>query len=200
MSLTTTQDIITKFELFIGDETELSSDEELDLLQKCYNKVLASAEWEFLKTEATGPISGMAITVPADFDRLTTDQKIYLGTAYNPFTVIPFTERRSYLNNNAFVYYNAVTSTFNFMLSQSDVYSFDYIFVPPTLDLVSSNPIFPIRFYDMLYHAMCIDSDIINLSDKARSYARENTQKYESILNDMRSWNMKLSGFNTYGI
>lgn len=200
MSMQNTQDIITKFELYFGDETSLSSAEELDLLQKKYDDVLHSEEWEFLKKTATGSISGTDITQPADFDRMTTDQTIYLGSANREYIVVPFTGRRKYTNQNGVFYYDALNEKFVSMMSQSDTYSFDYIYTPPALDLVSSNPVFPTRFYDMLYHAMCIDADIINMSDKARSYASLNLKMYNNMLDDMKSWNKKLSGYQTYGV
>lgn len=198
--MNSSQDIITAFELYIGDETELSSVEELALLQKKYNEVLASEEWEFLKKVATGSIAGTDITQPADFDRMTTDQTIYIGSASQVFKVIPFTDRRKYTDQRGFFYYDAKNQKFVSTQSVSDTYSFDYIYVPSALDTTSSNPVFPVRFYDMLYHAMCVDSDIINLSDKARSYAKENQAEYFRILTNMKSWNKKLSGFQTYGI
>jgi hypothetical protein len=198
--MTTTQEIITAFELFIGDETELSSQEELNLVQKIYNKVLASEEWEFLKKEAAGTVSGTTINQPSDFDRLTTDQNIYLGTNQQQINIVPFTERRLYRNANGYAYYDAKNEQLVFTFTQNNTYSYDYIYVPPQLDTVSSNPVFPARFYDMLYHGMCVDSDIINLSDKARSYAKENQFNYESILNDMKTWNKKISGFQVYGV
>lgn len=198
--MNSTQDIITAFELYFGDETSLSSVEELALLQKKYNEVLQSAEWEILKKTATGSIAGTDITQPADFDRLTTDQNIYIGSNYRLFNVVPFTDRLKYRNMVGYFYYDARQSKFVSTYTVNDTYQFDYIYVPPALDTTSSNPVFPVRFYDMLYHAMCIDADIINMSDKARSYASLNQSKYESILADMQSWNMKLSGFNTYGI
>lgn len=198
--MNSSQDIITAFELYIGDETELSSVEELALLQKKYNEVLASEEWEFLKKEATGSVSGTDITQPTDFDRMTTDQTVYIGSASQIFKVIPFTDRRKYTNQRGYFYYDAKNQKLVSTQSVTDTYSFDYIYVPTALDTTSSNPVFPIRFYDMLYHAMCVDSDIINLSDKARSYAKENQAEYFRILADMKSWNKKISGFQTYGI
>lgn len=193
-------DIVTAFGLYFGDETSLSTAESLALLQKKYNEVLMSADWEFLKNTATGSISGTDITQPADFDRLTTDQQIYIGSGSQNFKVIPFTSRRMYENQRGYFYYDAKNEKFVSTVSLSDTYSFDYIYVPPALDLVSSNPVFPVRFYDMLYHAMCIDADIINLSDKARSYAKENQMKYDNFFNSMRSWDMKNSGFQTFGV
>lgn len=198
MALTTTSDIIQKFELYFGDETSLSSQEELDLLQKKYDEVLASEEWEFLKKEATGTISGTDITQPTDFDRLTTDQNIYLGTALQQFSVIPFTNRRNFNNQNGYFYYDAKNQKFVATTSQSNTYAFDYIYVPPALDTTSSNPIFPTRFYDMLYQMMCVDADIINMSDKARSYAQLNQSMADSSLADMKSWNKKLSSMQSY--
>jgi hypothetical protein len=198
--MTSSQEIITAFALYFGDETSLSSAEELALLQKKYNEVLQSAEWEFLKKPATGSISGTEIKQPSDFDRLTTDQNIYIGTNYQKFNVVPFTDRLRYRNMRGYFYYDARQGKFISTYDVNDTYTFDYIYVPPALDLVSSNPVFPVRFYDMLYHAMCIDADIINMSDKARSYASLNKAKYEDILNQMKSWNMKNSGFQSYGI
>ena len=198
MALTTTQDIIEKFELFIGDSTELSSSEELDLCQKVYNKILASEEWEFLKKEATGSVSGTDITQPEDFDRLTSDQTIYLGSNNQVRQIIPFQDRRQYQNSKGYVYYDARQQKFVFTQSENDTYSFDYIMVPPTLDTTSSNPLFPVRFYDAIYHGMCVDSDIINLSEKARSYAQLNQLRYDEILADAKSWNKKISAYNHY--
>lgn len=198
--MNSTSDIINAFELYIGDETELSSTEELALLQKKYNEVLASEEWEFLKKELTGTLSGTEISQPSDFDRLTSDQVLYIGTGNQEFIQIPFTNRRSFQNNRGFFYYDAKNEKIKTTSTVADSYSIDYLYVPPALDTTSSNPVFPTRFYDMLYHAMCVDSEIINLSDKARSYAKENFQLYTNILNDMKNWNKKISGLNNYGI
>ncbi len=200
MSLLTTQDIIEKFELFVGDETELSSVEELDLLQKKYNEVLASEEWEFLKKEASGSISGTDITQPADFDRMTHNQNIFIGTRNQEYKVVPFDDRRNYTNQNGYFWYDARQQKFVSSYSINDTYSFDYLYVPPLLDTTSSNPVFPARFYDILYHMMCTDNDIINLCDKARSYRNENIIEAQRLLSDMKTWDKKLSGYNTYGV
>ena len=193
-----TQAILTAFELYLGDSTELSSVEELALCQKVYNKILNSEEWEFLKKEATGSVNGTDITQPTDFDRLTSNQTIYLGSANQQRIVIPFQDRRQYVNNKGYVYYDARQSKFVFTANENDTYSYDYIYVPPLLNTTDSNPLFPIRFYDMVYHGMCIDSDIINLSDKARSYAELNSLRYQEILADAKSWNKKISSYNHY--
>ncbi len=193
-----TQAIITAFELYLGDSTELSSVEELALAQKVYNKILNSEEWEFLKKDATGTINGTDITQPADFDRLTSNQTIYLGGANRQAIVVPFQERRQYTGSKGYFYYDAAQEKFVSTTNENDTYSFDYIYVPPLLNTTNSNPLFPIRFYDMVYHGMCVDSDIINLSDKARSYAQLNQARYDQILADAKSWNKKISGYQSY--
>lgn len=198
MALTITQDIISKFELFIGDSTELSTTEEVDLVQKVCTKIYNSDEWEFLKKEATGTINGTEISQPSDFDRNLSVQRIYIGTNKREFIQVPFDRRREFDNQNGYFYYDARQGKFIFTVAQNDTYSYDYLYIPETVDLVSSNPVMPVRFWDMIYHGMCLDSDIINLSDKARSYAQVNEAKYASLLADMQSWNKKLSGYNTY--
>lgn len=198
MSLINTQNIISKFELFIGDDTELSSSEELDLAQKIYNQMLQESEWEFLKDTDSGSVNGTDIAVPLDFDRMTSKNVIYIGSSNREYIQVPYDERRQYDNRDGFFYYDVANNKLVLTKSVNDTYSFDYIKIPPALDTVSSNPIFPVRFWDAIYHGMCIDSDIINLSDKARSYAQVNQAKYASILNDMQMWNMKNSGYDSY--
>lgn len=195
-----TQDIITAFELFIGDETELSDVEELALCQKVYNEILEEAEWEFLKKEQTGTLSGTDIPQPADFNSLTNKQTVFIGASNTKYAVVPYDDRRAYQDKAGYFYYDArlekLVSTFNV----NDTYSFDYIMIPPALDVSGSNPVFPIRFYDMIYHKMCCNADIINLSDKARSYAAENLKEYQNILTNMKLWNSKISSRKNYGV
>ena len=202
-TLETTQDILDWFEVLIGDATELSSSDELRLLQEVYDEVLRESEWEFLKKEATGSVAGTEIAEPEDFDRLLVEPYIYFGDNRNPFKGIPFGERRAYLNQNNFFYYNARLQKFVLTTSKSDTYSFDYIYVPPALNVETggdaSAPVFPKRFWWMLPHRMATDNDIINLSEKARSYARENAAIAAKKLADMQDWNGSISLYGTYG-
>lgn len=198
MALLTTNDIITKFGLYFGDDTSLSTQEALDLCQKKYDDILQSEEWEFLKTSTSGSTSGNTLAQPADFDRMTVNQYIYIGTGNNIWQQVPYEQRRNFTNSSGYFYYDAKNEQFVFMVDPNNTYSFDYIYTPPALDLAGSNPVFPTRFYDMIYQAMLIDADIINMSDKARSYAAVNNSMYQAGLADMKSWNKKLSGYNHY--
>lgn len=198
--MVTTQDIINNFYTLVGDGTELSSDEELNLLNKIYYEVLRQKDWEFLKKEATGSISGTEITQPDDFLSILSDTTIYLGSNNNPFKLIPFSERRLYINQSNYAYYDARQEKFIFTREQADTYSFDYKYQPAALT-ISPNvvPVFPSVFWGMLPFFMASDNDLIQLVEKARSYAPENRSRGEMILNDMKMWNDRLTMMQTYG-
>jgi len=196
--LDTTAKIISKFEEYIGDSTILSSANELELADKIYREILEMNQWEFLKKEANGSMNGTTIAAPSDFARFSSEN-VYIGSTPMYFNIVPFDDRRLYINQNNIVYYDARQGQLTFPVSQSDTYSFDYIYTPPELDLAGSNPVFPARFNYAIMHLMCVDSDIIELSEKARSYAQENSAKGMKVVDDMKYWSMGLSGYKTYG-
>lgn len=203
--------IITSFELYVDDATELSSSEELDLLQKIYNKVWMHKQWEFAKASGTGTLSTSLpyVTLPANFSHLiennqTTDNSvgidnnavpkvIYVGSSYTPYQVVNWSDRRQYRNQNGYAYLDMANSRFYFTSqpTTADSYEFDYMTMADTL-ITSSTPAFPARFHDMLYHGMAIDDDIILRYPKAASYAPENDAKFKSYLADMCLWNAQL--------
>lgn len=206
--LSTTSQIIEKFELFAGDETELSSSEELDLCEKIYREILASEEWEFLKKPATGTLSTSVdyVAMPTDFDRFSTNQYnkkvVYIGDNYDPYEIIPYDERRLYRNMKGYAYYDARQNRLYFTAQPTEAlsYEFDYLYTPDALTTAGSNPVFPNRFYDVLYHGMLIDNPIIQMSEKARSYQGENAARFAQILNSMKMWNKSINNKDTYGI
>ena len=61
------QKIITRFQLYVDDGTELSTSEELDLLNKIYREVWTDRPWEFSKKSFSGVINGTTISLPTDF-------------------------------------------------------------------------------------------------------------------------------------
>jgi len=198
--LQNTQDIINEFYTLIGDTSDLSSNEVLKLVNKNYFEILRSKQWEFLKKEATGSVSGTDITQPTDFSNLLTENpKIYVGEKANEFMVIPFNDRRLYTNQNLIAYYDARQKKFVCTKTQDDTYSFDYIYMPEALDLVASTPVFPARFWGVLPFFMASDNDFIQLFEKARSYAAENRLRGEMILSDLKMWNDRITMMQTYG-
>lgn len=213
-SLTASQ-IITNFELQVNDITELSSSEELALLNRLYQKVCLDKPWEFLKTPASGSIltdaTGSYITVPVDFayfieNNQYTDNSIGIynnaapkvifvlsaSGAYQPYQIINFSDRRQYVNRTGFAYFDALNNIIRFTGTPAGTtYEFDYIKVPVVL-LIGDSPIFPGRFHDMLVFAMATDNEVLQLSPKATSYAQENTARYQSYFMDMVYWNALL--------
>lgn len=204
----TATEIIAKFELYVDDTTELSSSEELALLNKIYFRVSSSRAWEILKKEATGTMtSTTTITLPSDFEYFvenygytdnqtsrnlnTKGQVVFVNN--NPFFIVNWSDRKQYENNNGVCYLDYRNSVIKFPVAQSAsaTYSFDYKYTPTALTLGTS-PVFPERFHDVFYHGMAVDDMIIQLFDKARSYARENEIAYNSFLGDMEYWNANL--------
>lgn len=205
-ALATAQDIITKFELYAGDETELSSQEEIDLLQKIYNEVCEADEWEVLKTEFTGVQSTSVpyVALPSNFIQMMKNKDrnqkvVYVGAKYDPYYVITFDERRNYRDQKGYCYVDVATSRLYFTRQPDSAESieFDYLAYPPVLT-TSSVLVFPPRYWDVFYFGMLLDNDIIQMNDKRRAYEKENTLEFQKILQNMRNWN---AGFyQDYGI
>lgn len=202
--------IITEFELQVNDVTELSAAEELTLLNRLYQKICADRPWSFLKKAATGTVSsdatGSYITIPSDFAYFVennnyTDNSIGIGnnaapkvifmvtgSAYMPYQIINYNDRRQYVDRTGFAYYDVVNGVIRFTGTPTgDTYEFDYIKVPPQL-ATTDTPVFPGRFHAILQFALATSNDILQLSPKATSYAQENAAIYQSYLNDMYYW------------
>lgn len=208
----TAQQVITLFEQYVDDSTELSSAQELALLQKVFNKIWNKKPWEFAKASVSGTF---ALTVPnipkpSDFSNFLenntyTDNSvsvnnnaspkvIFIGSAYTPFQIINWSDRRQYRGQNGYAYLDLPNSgiTFTGTPAAIDTYEFDYKKQPPTLVLGSAIPSIPVEFQDALYHGMAADHDIILLFPRAASYAKENTDKFNSYVQDMEMWNASL--------
>ena len=206
-----TSEIITNFELFVDDTTELSAQEELSLANKIYRRVLNYRPWEFLKKEATGTLSTSVayVSLPADFaymaennqytnnsaaiDNNASPKVVFVGTNYNPYQIINFSDRRQYRNQAGYAYIDIVNSrlVFTAQPTAAESYEFDYIHNPADLTTATS-PIFPSRFHEIIYHGMASEDYIIQQFDKAKSYVVENQNKYLDYLRDMSYWNSQL--------
>lgn len=206
----TSDTIITQFELQVSDVTELSTSEEYVVLNRVYNKICNFRPWEFLKTSASGSIlsdaDGYYITAPADFayfannhnnteDYIGTDtpKVIFIGSNYEPYTIVNWSDRRQYRNKTGYAYYDIVNGVIRLTGATivGSTYEFDYIKTPTALATTLS-PIFPTRFHEILVYGMAVDNEIIQMSPKATSYAAENQAKYQGIFDDMSYWNANL--------
>lgn len=208
----TATEITAYFETFVDDLTELSTENELTLLNKWYQIICDDRPWEFLKKEATGTMaSTTSIPVPSDFgyfleNRLMTDNSDNFDNNAKPvgilingtkwLQIINWSDRRQYTNRDGFAYYDAQSGTITTTYPQPSgaTYSFDYKKIPDDLT-ANQSPLFPSRFHKMLGHAMASDDMIIQLFDKSRSYRNEHLGQYGSYLAQMAQWNADLQNY-----
>lgn len=199
--------IIAKFHLFMDDTTELSSQEESDLFDKWYNRVMSDRPWEILRVPGTGTQSTTVpyIALPSDFAYLAGNRNetgndtygefpvIFVGTNYDPYKVVNYADRRQYRTQANVAYIDIVNSRLVFAVQPTvaNAVEFDYIKNPAALSSADS-PLFPSRFHDIIYHGMCTDEFVIEQSDKAKSYRAENMAAYNGYLADMAYWNSQL--------
>lgn len=209
----TAEQIITKFELRVDDTTELSTDDELELLNEHYQLLADKRPWEILKKEASGVmVSTTEIgDAPSDFkflveNRNYTDNSIEnednsrpVGILINASTtpkwlrVINWGDRRQYTNSDGFAYYDPTDNKFKTTYPQPTgaTYSYDYKSKPAPL-LINDSPVFPEEYHQVLALMMAVDDMSIQLFDKARSYARENEARITDYLQRMAMWNANL--------
>lgn len=204
--------IITNFELQVSDVTELSTSEELMVLNRVYNKVCDARPWEFLKTQASGSILSDAtssyITLPTNFNYFSennqyTDNSIspqnnasprvvFVGTNYSPYQVVNFGDRRQYRNQDGYCYLDLAGGKIRFFVTpQQSTYEFDYIKIPTAL-VAGADPETPARFDDIYEYAMAVEDSILQLSPKATSYKDENERLYANRMADMAYYNANL--------
>jgi hypothetical protein len=198
---------VTKFGLYMDDTSELSTDESSDLYDKVYSKVCADRPWEFTKTAFSGTTSTTVpyIALPSNFAYLVQNYNtpdisteasrpiVFVGTTYDPYQVVSFSDRRQYRDQDGYCYIDVVNGRLYFTKQPASAVSveFDYCAIPTAL-ANGDSPAFPARFHDIIYHGMCIDSFIIQQSDKAKSYAPEHKTAYKDYLSDMAYWNSQL--------
>lgn len=199
--------IITLFELQVDDMTELSSSEELDLLNAVYQELMASRPWEITKKAATGTTSTSVpyITLPSDFGYLVANNNytergmyaerpvVFVGANYDPYKVVSWSDRRQYREDSNACYIDIVNSRLVFTKQPTSALAVEYDYSSVPADLTTgTSPVFPARFHKMLAYAMAVDDTIIQMSDKAKSYAAENQARYEKYMSDMEYWNSEL--------
>lgn len=204
----TATEIIEAFELQVNDVTELSTAEELIILDRVYQRICASRYWEFLRTVGSGTMSSDAtsyyITIPDDFSFFAenaqytdntmeyngnaTPKVIFVGSTYEPVQIVNMSDRRQY-QNTCVAYVDWVNNKIRFTTTPSSTtYEFDYIKKPAVLT-ANDYPVLPGQFHDMLAIAMAVENDILQLSEKARSYQRENEAKLKSDMDNLIYWN-----------
>lgn len=197
------QQIITQFELQVDDSTELSSTEELQLLNDVYLQTASERAWSILKETATGTIVSGEITLPLDFSFLYPNNNysgtfvearrpvVFVGSTYQPYLIVNFDERRQYRNKSGYAYLDLANNKLVFTVTPTETaYEFDYIKVPELLTL-STSPVFPERFHKKFVYDMATQDSIIQMSDKAAVMAGTNRAEAQRYMGNMSMWDSK---------
>lgn len=202
------EQIIAKFELYVDDSTELSSDEELDLANDIYHAICDDRPWEWLKKEWSGTTNGTTqIDLPDDFKYFietgnytdnSTETEDGTGAKYvfvngSKYLLINWSDRRQYENRNDVCWVDILNNKLVFAQAPDSGLSIsaDYIHKPDDLT-TSTSPIFPSSFHKIISHGMAIDDMIIQLFEKARSYADENQAMYDKYMRKLALYNSQL--------
>src|SRR3954465_11890058 len=118
----TKAETIAAFNLYIDDTSELSTTEESNLYDKVLNFIYRSRPWEILKKAYTGTQSTTLpyIALPTDFSFLVQNHNytdinasadgpvVFVGTAYSPYKVVSWSDRRQYLNQDGYCYIDII--------------------------------------------------------------------------------------------
>ena len=196
---------ITQFELQVDDTSELSSSEELSLLNDVIQSTGFSRTWNILKTSASGTVVANEITLPADFAYIYANRNwasnavesqkpvIFIGTEYKPYVVLNFDERRQYRNSQGYAYLDMANNKIIFnQTPESSTYEFDYIKTVAEVGLADELP-FPARFHKKFVHDMAMLDNIIQMSDKAGNNIEANRAESMRYQNAMNMWDSKLT-------
>lgn len=196
-------DIITEFELQVSDVTELSTSEELKILNRIYRRVCRKRPWEFLKTFVTETIltdaTGSYMALPANFSWFI--PKTYdiennsplatfsIGSNYSPFQLVDYDDRLSYAGRSGYAYLDRVNSKIYFTGSTPPTGTYTFPYIKSVTDLTAADtPLIPTDFQDILIYGMATENSVLQLSPKATSYAPENRNLYEETLSDLELW------------
>lgn len=201
-----TQDIIAKFRTWVDDGSELSAQDELDLLNKVYRLVWTKKAWEFSKKDYSANISGTEVSLPTDFAYIcenasftdnqtnnlignSTPKIVWVGTTY--YIVINWSDRMQYDGKQGYCYIDIRNKKLKFTTNVSGLCRYDYVFFPDDLEL-DDEPLFPAAYHHCLYHLMAADDYVIQQFDKAKSYSEENQARAEYWMEEMAIWNANL--------
>ena len=199
----TIAEILTAFELQVGDTTELSSAEELMVLNRVRRRInrkpMEANRKAFSGTQST---SLPYVALPSDFFRVAQNNNysgpqyysenpvVFVGTLRTPVTLIPFADRGQYVNASDKAYLDLPNERLYFTLQPTATNSlnFDYYALPADL-LINGSDWITNKFPEALIYGMATEDFILQLSDKARSYAPENQAKYLEEMAEIASWN-----------
>src|SRR6185295_16081123 len=129
------------------------------------------------------------IALPADFKMIAPNSEnesiVFVGTTFQPYKVIPLSNRRAYRNVDGYCYIDIVNFRLVFTLQPvlAQAVEYDYIIVPPRLTL-STSPLFTTK-NEIISYGMAAKFSPIEQTEKGLSYKDDNAALYQDKLNDL---------------
>lgn len=188
----TGQDIIDKFHIQVDDDSELSTDDELAMLNDVYGDICDDRDWEWLKETFTGTTSTSVpyIALPVDFKKVVPNKDnksvVFVGTGFDEFKVVSFSDRRTYRDQSGYCYIDIPNQRLVFTLqpTTAQAIEFDYIKIQTDIAL-GTEPLFRSGFHPIIAYGMAARFPQIEQANKLTSYAAENMGLYLSQLHDL---------------
>lgn len=186
-------EIIEDFNVQVDDASELSSAEELVLLNKVYKEVANDRPWEWLKVTATGTTSTSVpyIALEADFKEMALNKDnqsvVFVGTDYQEYKVVPFSSRRDYRDQDGFCYVDVPNQRLYFTLQPTSAKAVEYDYIKRPADITTAtSPLFNSTYHPIISYGMASRFPSIEQAEKGSSYSKENRDEYLRILSDMQ--------------
>jgi len=191
--------IISRYQLLVDDASELSSDEELDLLNEVYGEIQDDRPWEWLRVTATGTTSTSVpyIALPTDFKYIMPNQDnesvVFVGTDFVEYKVVSYSRRREFRNQDGFVYIDIPNFRLYFTLQPITAKTIEYEYIKVAAALTTAtSPLFRAGLHSILAYAMAERLPSIEQADKITSYAPENQVRKQKILSEMATEDAQL--------
>lgn len=188
-----TKDILNYFESITGDTPDQTT--ELNFANEAKDLIEEDRNWNFLKKEdssqsvVAGDTYLTAKTLPSDF-RYPLDSGIYVGSDVLSYQQLPFEDRRNFQDNVSHRYYIDEANSNFFICGKppAGTIFFPYMKTTPFLDLASSNPLFPARFWPMIACKMAMLWYAYDQGMKARAWDDRWQIEYEQLKSAMVRW------------
>ncbi len=183
------EQIIAGFHRYVDDSTELSPAEDLALANKKLHELANDRGWEWCRKTLTATISSDTtfVTLPDDFRFPVEDTEHDLGFAfYIGESVYPIFNYNQRMSHKGHAYFDFGAKKLYLPTSHiTGAFQLDYYGEPDDLTLETYPP-FRGGFHPIIYHMMAVDFEIMERSEKARSYRQENEAAIANYMEDMQ--------------
>lgn len=196
-------DIISKFDTYTDDMSELTPGGKLDLLNNKWHWLQRQRKWQWTIRQAQVLIVNGVILLPGDFRGLLPNENensfnyphtFYVGNNFYP--IYRSSQRNRYRD---LPYLDTVNKTIVVPAASgiTGTASFDYFAWMPNLEEDTDlDDYLDEQYQHILYYKMATEHSIIDQSEKARSYAPENNTLATEILEDMELEDAELQASN----